>query len=309
MDTSDNVFVGRGDELTVLRDALGLAAEGTLQICLVEGDPGDGKTTLVEHFAQDAKCANQSLDYAIGTCDIYTGKHDIYDPFRDIFAQLTGIRAKSVGNLMVAEREFDTRNLIQITTKTLMEFAPELIGTLIPGASLISKVVISTADKVTQRRIKITSDKEEVKHEEIRKQSVAFFEKRASNQSPLIVILDDVQWMDQLSLELLEYLIEKIKRTAMLLILTYRPDEPDASDGTNQVTLPSLIKWINEKRNPPKIDLRESRSSRERGLEFVKQFLERNNITAQSRANCRHIWRIRQRESTRCGPECGNFAL
>ena len=33
------------------------------------------------------------------------------------------------------------------------------------------------------------------------------------------------------------------------------------------------------------------------------------SITAQSRANCRHIWRIRQRESTRCGPECGNFAL
>lgn len=278
MDAID-VFVGREFELDQLNKVLKTASEGSLQICLLAGDPGDGKTTLVEHFTKGVKDNSRNLDYAIGTSDINSGQHDIYDPFRDIFTQLTGMRAKSIESFMATEREFDLRNLIRFTVEILRDFAPELIGTLVPGAALVSKAGLSVTDKVIKRRIEVANDIEStVRHEEIRQQSVLFFQKR-TKEGPLVLIFDDMQWMDELSLKLLRHLIDHLPNVALLLILTYRPSELVPLDEDRHNLTSNLINKVKQDYNPLEIDLRESRIHR--GFDFVSQFLEENdcNIT------------------------------
>lgn len=44
-------------------------------------------------------------------------------------------------------------------------------------------------------------------------------------QTPAIVIIEDIHWADEATLDLLKYLARRIHRTATLLILTYRDDE------------------------------------------------------------------------------------
>ncbi len=44
-------------------------------------------------------------------------------------------------------------------------------------------------------------------------------------QTPTILIIEDIHWADEATLDLLKYLARRIHRTAALLILTYRDDE------------------------------------------------------------------------------------
>lgn len=45
------------------------------------------------------------------------------------------------------------------------------------------------------------------------------------NQAPTILVIEDIHWADEATLDLLKYLARRIHRTAALLILTYRDDE------------------------------------------------------------------------------------
>ncbi len=268
MITNEQIFVGRENELKILQNCLNGIFNNTLQICLVSGGPGDGKTTLVEYFAEIAKEENQNLDYIIGNCDIITGKHDMYEPFRDIFAQLIGIRARNIESYMTPEREYDTRNKIQLVAEILKKVAPDLIGTIIPIAGLISKAVFSATDQIIKRRIIVSNSEDvKIKHNEICNQSVNFFRQRSQNENPLILIFDDIQWIDDSSLKLLIYLIKNLQDVAIMIILTYRDE---LTPGPR-----NLIDYVKRNYDPQQIDLRKAKD--ESGREFVKQFLKGNN--------------------------------
>lgn len=47
-------FVGRDDELALLRDCFDASREGRRQLCLLSGEPGIGKSRLVDEFSQVA---------------------------------------------------------------------------------------------------------------------------------------------------------------------------------------------------------------------------------------------------------------
>jgi DNA-binding SARP family transcriptional activator len=60
-------FVGRASELAVLDRALAEAAAGGTPVVVIEGDAGIGKTTLVDHWAQQAR--PRSVAVLRGRCD------------------------------------------------------------------------------------------------------------------------------------------------------------------------------------------------------------------------------------------------
>ena len=56
----------------------------------------------------------------------------------------------------------------------------------------------------------------------------------AAKESPLVLMLDDVHWADQSSLDLFEHLLHGSEKTHLLLLLVHRPDfDPPWSDKLN----------------------------------------------------------------------------
>jgi DNA-binding NarL/FixJ family response regulator len=53
----------------------------------------------------------------------------------------------------------------------------------------------------------------------------AVLEELTLSAAPTVVVIDDIHWADEATLDLLKYLARRIHRTATLLILTYRDDE------------------------------------------------------------------------------------
>ena len=47
---------------------------------------------------------------------------------------------------------------------------------------------------------------------------------RAANQKPTLVIIEDVHWADASTLELIKYLVERVRQHSILVIITARPD-------------------------------------------------------------------------------------
>jgi DNA-binding CsgD family transcriptional regulator len=82
--------------------------------------------------------------------------------------------------------------------------------------------------------------------EEIRSQAALFAEVRAflaaiATERPTLLVLEDLHWADPNSLELLRYLAVHVQNLPLLLLVTYRDDEPAVRNHFYQ-QLPALIR-------------------------------------------------------------------
>jgi predicted ATPase len=76
------VFIARHRELTQMDDFLKRALANQGLVCLVSGEAGSGKTTLVTEFARRAQEQHKDLAVAIGQSNAQAGVGDAYLPFR-----------------------------------------------------------------------------------------------------------------------------------------------------------------------------------------------------------------------------------
>ena len=133
---SDQVFVARKSELARLDAFLGHAVAGQGQVCFVSGEPGSGKTALVQEFARRALAQNQELITATGTCNAQTGIGEAFLPCREVLDELTGGGSGAVpDDAGSTENAVRTRKALAKSGRILLEVGPALIGTLIPVAT------------------------------------------------------------------------------------------------------------------------------------------------------------------------------
>jgi predicted ATPase len=259
------IIVERRNENQKLQNLLTIVSNNSLRVGFIVGDRGDGKTTLGEHFAEVSRSRDKHLRYAIGTCQEIT-KEQGYEPFHDIFAQLTGLRAQEIHSAMGSEREFDLKQNIHIATETLVKVAPDLIDIFVPGVSLLSKIVGVASNQIIKRRIEAGKDAN-ITGERLKDQCESYF-RELSQKGSIILLIDDAQWIDPLSLKLLQHLQIVLQDTALLILVTYRPNE--ASD--------SLIDWHNQlvqEHGDITIDL-SIPSEEDASRAFITRFLELN---------------------------------
>jgi len=79
-----NLFVGRAGAIAELERRYGLAGEGRRQLVFVTGEPGIGKTTLLDHFLQRlAGPPSAQTRIAHGQCVDRYGVGEVYRPLLD----------------------------------------------------------------------------------------------------------------------------------------------------------------------------------------------------------------------------------
>ncbi len=265
---AEQMFVGRDSEMEILRTHLEKVRENkACQVCLIEGTAGAGKTTLAEKFSQLAEEQySEKVFIAIGKCNAQTGTNDTYLPFREILNQFTGIQTKLLRSSISNRPASWLRSFADAALVSLIDLGPDLIGTFIPGSVLLARLASITISTTLKKKAESRADNQEIKKEEVREQYTAIIRK-FSKDTTIILVVDDLQWADEASLDLFIHLTKALKQYSVLIIGTCRSEDKEER-------LIELEHDLKARFGEIILDLGES--SKQKGDEFTKLFLVGN---------------------------------
>ena len=182
--------LGREAELARMRGWLDRVLAGERQTVFVTGEAGIGKTTLVQAFLDEVERVPGAL-VVRGQCLEHFGSGEAYLPVLDGFSRLcrssAGARALEV----------------------LREQAPTWLGHM---SSLASP---SERDRLQSQAVGATRERM------MREMAEAI--ERLSENSPLLLVLEDLHWSDYSTLDLVAHLSRRRDPARLMVVGTYRP--------------------------------------------------------------------------------------
>jgi predicted ATPase/DNA-binding winged helix-turn-helix (wHTH) protein len=184
--------VGRDRELIELRACLEQAANGTRQIVFVTGEPGIGKTTLVEQFLVEAPRGDR-VRIAQGRCIETHGAGEAYLPLLEAMTRL----CREPGG--------------QPITRLLRHHAPTWLTQMpsVLNASELRTLQRQTAGITRERMLRELAEAVEVMASDV----------------PLVLWLEDLHWSDSPTVDWLGYLARRPGPARVLVLGTCRPIE------------------------------------------------------------------------------------
>ena len=203
--------IGRGEELALLSELLEAAAAGSGQLVTIAGEPGAGKSTLAHAFLHRARLASPGARLALGRTPEHFGSAEAYSPFLD-----------ALGNLLASgERESLVPHLLELAPTWAVHF---------PGVA--SEAQAGAGETLAGMRSR----------DRMPREFAAFVAAIApiSGGRPLVLLLEDLQWADPASVDLLVYLAPRLDSLKLLLIGTYRPADIESQRHPLRAALASL---------------------------------------------------------------------
>ena len=193
-------FVGRDAELELLRRALGRAAEGHGQVVAVVGEPGVGKSRLVWEFTHSHRSQGWLV---VETASVSYGKATTYFPVIELLRGYFGIEPRD-----------DNRKMREKVTGKLLSLDRALEPTLPVFLSLLD-VPVGDANWTTldpSQRKRQTLD------------ALKRLLLRESQVQPVLLVVEDLHWIDAETQTLLDSLVESLPTARLLLLVNYRPE-------------------------------------------------------------------------------------
>lgn len=228
---SPPVFVAYERELVRLDGLLEKAIGGHGQIVFVVGGPGRGKTALLGQFARRAMDTHPDLLAAAGRCNAYEGMGDPYLPFRDLLGMLTGdVEAPWKAGTMSRRHALRLWNALPLALQTLLQHGSQVIPLLLSGAALWSRAIAALPPNTpwlgrVKERVEFREGEQERTGHDRLFQQVANVLHALAEVHPLLLILDDLQWIDSDSACLLFHLGQRLSGSRILIAGAYRPEE------------------------------------------------------------------------------------
>ena len=193
-------FVGRQSELEALRQALARAGADQGQVVALMGEPGVGKSRLVYEFLQShhtqgwLRLESGSVSYGKATaylpvCDLLKTYCHIED--RD---DLRTVRAKITGQLLTLD-------------DTLQDTVPAVLALF---EALPADSPFLALDPLQRRGRTLEALKRVLLRE--------------SQVQPLLLVFEDLHWIDSETQAVLDSLVESLPTTRILLLINYRPE-------------------------------------------------------------------------------------
>ena len=229
--TEKSHFVSFEDEMTRLNHFLNQPKAGQGQVVFIAGEAGSGKTALANEFLRRAMTSNPSLLAVKGRCNAYTGVGDPYLPFLEMMEMLTGaVESKWAGGEISGQHARRLWRSMPDVLGALLKHGSNLIDRFLSGASLLARACAGAPDQASQLA-ELLNRRSATADEPAHLQQIDLFEQvtnvlRALSQNhPLILVVDDLQWADPGSLSLLFHLGRRLSASRILLIGAYRPEE------------------------------------------------------------------------------------
>jgi tetratricopeptide (TPR) repeat protein len=186
--------VGREAERQILREAFVRVTAGQSAFMSVTGEPGMGKTVLVEDFFAELELSPHRPLIARGRSSERLAGSEAYLPVLEALESLLHPRSgESFADLM----------------KVIAPTWYFHVATLSPEGSSVEQ---------------LKADVRTASPERIKRELAALFHE-ISRVRPLVVFFDDIHWADVSTIDLLNYLSARFEGMRVLLLGTYRPSE------------------------------------------------------------------------------------
>jgi class 3 adenylate cyclase/tetratricopeptide (TPR) repeat protein len=193
-------FVGRDAELEQLRDALDRASLGHGQVVAVVGEPGVGKSRLVWELTHSHRVHGWLI---VQSASVSYGRATAYLPVIELLRGYFALESRD-----------DPRKIREKVTGKVLTLAPAL-APAVPALLALLDVPVDEASWQTldplQRRQRTL---DAVKHLLLRESEV----------QPLVVVVEDLHWIDSETQALLDGLVDSLPAARLLLLVNYRPE-------------------------------------------------------------------------------------
>ena len=209
-------LVGRDAEVATLEERIErLRARKEGGVILIFGEAGLGKTTLVGEVR--SRAAGNGLSWLEGHT-LSFGQSLSYWPFQQMLWQFAGISEEDEEGIAWEKLE---QSVIRLFPEQVDDYLPYL-------ASLLALEVREPY------REKVAYLDAEALGRQVYLSSRRFFERLALT-SPLVLLFEDLHWMDDASARLLEHLLPLVERVPLVMIGLSRPESGTAGDQIAQL--------------------------------------------------------------------------
>lgn len=191
-------FVDRDDILRELEHHMKKVLEGNGRFILLKGEAGVGKTRIAEEFINRLK--KKGFEILKGRCLYYEST----DPYLSFF--------EALGDYLTEEEEDG-----------------ESVSTMITGAaassSSSSRTPLSLIGTNEQEDQDVSKDVSLSDRREMMFNRITDIIMDLSEKNPVLLFMDDLQWIDESSSQLLHHLSRHISDNRVMILGAYRPEE------------------------------------------------------------------------------------
>ena len=193
-------FVGRQHELTALHQALAQAQAGHGQVVALVGEAGVGKSRLVYEVVHTHRTQGWRV---LESASVSYGKATPYFPIIDLLRRYSHV-----------EEHDDTRTIRAKVTGQVLTLDETLQDTL--------PALLSLLDTLPEDSPFLKLDPPQRRQRTLDALKRVFL--RESQVQPLVLVFEDLHWIDSETQALLNSLVESLPTTLLLLLVNYRPE-------------------------------------------------------------------------------------
>jgi predicted ATPase/class 3 adenylate cyclase len=227
-------LIGRDTEFSKLKEGYTNLLEGQSSIYLVKGDIGIGKSRLLYEFKKFLTISDPNGALIDGRGVSYESSI----PFKSF--------ADSLKNWLLAEQSLVTDDASKVIKKRIAMYCGDEVDDVAPY--LYKLLNIELNEKQLEKIRYLDSHSLQL---QIFLAVATLFEKLAEER-PIVYIIDDIQWIDSASLDLINFLIPLTKKIRVIFYLSYRVGElssvrglintieHECSDITTEINLKNL---------------------------------------------------------------------
>ena len=277
-----DAFVGRDAELARLNELLARVRTGDGQVAFVVGESGSGKSALLHHFSRIASEGDPTLLVARGSSSSPTQAGNPFLPFREVLALMTGrLEGPVAAGEITAEQARRLWETVPLAADAILDKGQDLIEVLVSGPHLVERLegCGRTEAAARLRALLGRSDggSSDRSSSHLLEQYGAVLE-RIALEHPLVVVLDDLQWADGSTIDLLFHLSRRLEGRRILLLGAHRPEEVELGRSGERHPLDKVLAELRRYRGDVVVSLEDAGSAEQRALVDALIDLEPNDL-------------------------------
>lgn len=275
-------FVYRGKELKRLREAYEEAGRIGFQVRFIVGETGTGKTVLLNQFTE--WIGQEETGALVTRCNCSDrGIEEEYQPFRDIFQSIVE-ELESVEEEKQSRKEKWSR-VFGASADVLLKVAPDLIRSFVPMGGLLTSVGAKVLEgSGVQQKVEKMKEGDGLRKDVMRlaDQYVEVL-KLIAGRYRLVICMDNLQWADRSSVELLQRLTGMLRRLPVLVVGCYREADMVCINGKERLPLEAFVTRMKVEKGDVFVDLDEGSREEKRRFTDLLLDLDRNGYTEEFR--------------------------